>query len=486
MPQLKDILYKASLKSTSGDTFVEINAIQFDSRKVEQGDVFVAVRGVHVDGHNFIEKALELGAKAIVCESLPKVFKEGVTYIEVEDSSEAMGIMASNFYGNPSSKLKLIGITGTNGKTSSVTLLQRLFMELGHSVGMLSTVENKIDDEVIPSTHTTPDAVSINVLLSKMVKAGCTYCFMEVSSHAIVQRRIAGLDFAIAIFSNISHDHLDYHKTFDEYIRAKKLFFDHLPKSAYALVNVDDKRGRVMVQNTKAEVKTYGIRLMADFKAKVLSNTLQGLELDINGKTGWFRLIGEFNAYNLLAVYSVAVLMEEDEEEVLTVLSAIENARGRFEQIMSDHHITAIVDYAHTPDALENVLKTIAGFKGGNKILTVVGCGGDRDKTKRPEMAAIACKYSDKVVLTSDNPRTEDPKEILKEMEAGVTIPNKRKTLTIEDRKEAIKTACSLAEDGDVILVAGKGHETYQEINGVKHPFDDRKVIEETFKLLGI
>lgn len=486
MPQLKDILYKVSLKGTSGDTFKEVKTIQFDSRKVVKGDVFVAVNGVHVDGHQYIDKALELGAVAVVCEIMPSVLIDGVTYVEVEDSAEALGIMASNFYDNPSSKLKLIGITGTNGKTSTVTLLHRLFTELGHAVGLLSTVENKIEDEIIPSTHTTPDAVSINALLDKMVKAGCSFCFMEVSSHAIVQRRIAGLDFACAIFSNISHDHLDYHKTFDEYIKAKKLFFDHLSKNAFALINTDDKRGRVMVQNTKAEVKTYGIKTMTDFKAKVLSNTLQGLELEVNGKVGWFRLIGEFNAYNLLAVYGVAVLMEEDEEEVLTVLSAIENARGRFEQIISEHHVTAIVDYAHTPDALENVLKTIAAFKGGNKILTVVGCGGDRDKTKRPEMAAIACKYSDKVVLTSDNPRSEDPKEILKEMEAGVTIPNKRKTLTIEDRKEAIKTACSLAEDGDVILVAGKGHETYQEIQGVKHPFDDKQVVQETFKLLGI
>lgn len=484
--QIKDLIYKVSLISVSGRTDIDVTAICFDSRKVEKGSMFIAVRGVSSDGHTFIADVIQKGATAVVCEELPEIEMNGdCTIIQVKDSSEALGIIASNFYDSPSSKLKLVGVTGTNGKTTTVTLLYRLFRKLGYKTGLLSTVENIIEDTVIPSTHTTPDAISLNQLLADMVKTGCTHCFMEVSSHAAVQRRIAGLQFAGGLFSNITHDHLDYHKTFDEYIKAKKLFFDGLPNDSFALINSDDKRGRVMIQNTRAKTYTYSLLALADFKGKLISTTMQGLEMDVDGIQAWFRLIGNFNAYNLLAVYATAVLLGEDKEEVLMQLSTIEAANGRFEQQISATHITVIVDYAHTPDALKNVLETITELKGAHKIITVVGCGGNRDAAKRPVMADIACQFSDHVVLTSDNPRNEEPQDILAEMEKGVRIVDKKKVLSVLDRKEAIKVACTLASTGDIILVAGKGHETYQEIKGIKYPFDDRLIIKELLDTLG-
>ena len=487
MMVLKDILYKVSLLATEGDTSIAVSDVVFDSRKVTNGCVFVAVSGTQVDGHRFIDQATSQGATAIVCERLPEERTEGVTYVQVGNSAEALGIMAANFYGNPSTKLQLVAVTGTNGKTTVVTLLHQLFVQLGYHTGLLSTVNNKINDRVIPATHTTPDAVQLNALLAQMVNEGCTHAFMEASSHAIAQHRISGLQLAGAVFTNITHDHLDYHETFDNYIAAKKQLFDALPREAFALVNVDDKRGRIMLQNTKARQYTYSLKSASDFKAKVMSNTLEGLELEIGSRDStsqlaWFNLIGDFNAYNLVAVYGVAVLLEEDAAEVLTVLSGVSPARGRFEQIISPEGITAIVDYAHTPDALKNVLKTIQNVRTKNEtVICVVGCGGDRDKTKRPEMAAIAAQLSDRVILTSDNPRSEDPEQIIRDMQQGVSPSGYKKVLAITNRKEAIKTACLMASKGDIILVAGKGHETYQEIRGVKHDFDDRKVIEELF-----
>ncbi len=485
MAILKDILYKVSLISVSGNTDITISSVCFDSRAVAWGSLFVATKGVSVDGHQFIDKAIEKGAPAIVCEILPVNLQEGIIYIEVKDSSEALGIIASNFYGNPSNHLKLVGITGTNGKTTTATLLHQLFRKLGYNTGLLSTVENKINEEIIPATHTTPDAVTLNQLLAKMVAAGCTHCFIEASSHAIVQHRIAGLNFAGGVFTNITHDHLDYHKTFEEYIKAKKLFFDNLPSSAFALVNVDDKRGNVMLQNTKALKKTFALKTAADFKAKIKSNTFHGLELEIDNQDVWFKLIGSFNAYNLVGIYGTALLLGETKENVLEEMSTLDSARGRFDQIKSLHHITAIVDYAHTPDALKNVLETIQDIRQGNEqVITVVGCGGNRDATKRPVMADIACKLSDRVIITSDNPRDEDPEAIMQEMQKGVAITDRKKVLAILDRKEAIKTACSLANPNDIILIAGKGHETYQEVKGVKHPFDDKLIVKEIFHLL--
>jgi len=479
MKVLKDILYKVSLISTTGDMELRIQNIVFDSRNVVEGFVFVAIPGTQVDGHEFIETAIKKGAKAIICEHLPTNLMEGITYVQVTSSAKAMGIMAANYFGNPSEKIKVVAVTGTNGKTTTVTLLHQLYMGMGYSTGLISTVENKINNEVIPATHTTPDSVSVQALLRKMLDAGCTHCFMEASSHAIVQERIAGLKLAGAVFTNISHDHLDYHKTFDEYIKAKKKLFDDLPKDAFALVNEDDKRGMVMLQNCKATHQTFGLKSPSDFKAKIISNTLEGLELDINGKLIWFLMIGSFNAYNLLGALGTAVLLGEEEEEVLRELSAIKGAKGRFDRI-SIGGITAIVDYAHTPDALDNVLKTINGVRTGvEQLITVVGCGGNRDKTKRPIMAKIAVQESDKAILTSDNPRFEDPMEILKDMQTGVGPTEIRKTLTIEDRREAIKTACMLSKKGDIILIAGKGHEDYQEIKGVKHHFDDAEVVTE-------
>jgi UDP-N-acetylmuramoyl-L-alanyl-D-glutamate--2,6-diaminopimelate ligase len=485
MKALKDILYKVSLQSTAGSTDLDVKSLAFDSRKVENGTVFIATKGTQSDGHDFIDQAIDQGAIAIVCEQLPINLKPDITYVEVKNSSEALGIMAANFYDNPSEKLKLVGVTGTNGKTTCVTLLFQVFRKLGYNVGLLSTVINQVNDEVIVATHTTPDALQINELLAKMLAKGCTHCFMEASSHAIVQYRVAGLSFNGAIFTNLSHEHLDYHKTFDEYIKAKKMLFDGLPSTAFALTNADDKRGMVMLQNTKASKYRYALKSMADFKARILSNTINGLELDVAGHNVWFKLIGDFNAYNLMAVYGTAVLLEESSEEVLRVMSEVNTAPGRFEQVITNTGITAIVDYAHTPDALENVLKTIKVFRTGNeKVITVVGCGGNRDSAKRPEMAKIACNLSDKVVLTSDNPRFEEPITIIEEMQKGVSPTNYKKTLVMADRREAIKVACSMAEPKDIILVAGKGHETYQEIKGERFPFDDREVLKEMLNLI--
>ncbi len=461
-----------------------VNGICFDSRKAKPGFLFVAVKGTLSDGHDYISKAIELGATAVVCEKLPEMITETVTYVTVKDSAQALGIIASNFYENPSAKVKLTGVTGTNGKTTTATLLYQLFTKLGYAVGLISTVENRIIDKVIHATHTTPDPIQLNELLKNMVEQGCSHVFMEVSSHAVDQERIAGLKFAGAIFTNITHDHLDYHKTFENYIKAKKKFFDDLPSDAFALVNADDKRGMVMLQNTKATKYTFGLKKMVDFKGKIITNSIEGLELEVGGKNVWFKMIGDFNAYNLLGVYGAAVLLGEDADEVLTQLSSLHGAPGRFELVLPGSKITAIVDYAHTPDALKNVLETIAQFRTGNEqVITVVGCGGNRDRTKRPLMASIACKLSDKVVLTSDNPRDEDPMEIIREMQTGVTPTEARKTLVIADREEAIKTACMIAKENDIVLVAGKGHEDYQEIKGVKHPFDDREVVERMLKL---
>jgi UDP-N-acetylmuramoyl-L-alanyl-D-glutamate--2,6-diaminopimelate ligase len=484
MKVLKDILYKVSLTSTIGNMEVEISEIVFDSRKVSQDCVFVAISGTQVDGHAYINAAIEKGAKAVICEQLPITRNAEITYVQVVNAAKAMGIMAANYYENPSERLKLVAVTGTNGKTTTVTLLHQVFMEMGYVVGLFSTVENKINDEVIPATHTTPDSVTIQALLKKMLDAGCTHCFMEASSHAIVQERMSGLKLAGAVFTNISHDHLDYHLTFEEYIKAKKKLFDELSNEAFALVNADDKRGFVMLQNCKARHQSFALKFPADFKAKILGNTLDGLEMEINNKQIWFRLIGEFNGYNLLAVLAIAVLLGEEEEEVLMQLSKVEGAQGRFDKY-SQNGITAIVDYAHTPDALENVLKTIKGVRTGiEQVITLIGCGGNRDKAKRPIMAQIATQYSDKVILTSDNPREEDPMEILREMEAGISPVGLRKTMLIADRREAIKTAGIMAKKGDIILIAGKGHETYQEIKGVKYPFDDRKEVREILKML--
>jgi len=484
MAILKDILYKVPITSASGSTDVDINAICFDSRKVKEGSLFIAIKGTQSDGHGFIDKAISLGAVAIVAEKLPEVISDKATYVTVKDSAQALGIIASNFYGNPSEKLKLVGVTGTNGKTTVATLLYKLFSSLGYRCGMLSTVVNKIVDKDFVSTHTTPDPIQINELLVSMLEAGCTHCFMEVSSHAVAQGRIAGLHFIGALFTNITHDHLDYHRTFESYIRAKKGFFDGLSSDAFALVNIDDKRGMVMLQNTKAQKKTFALKKMADYKAKIITNSIEGLELEIGERNVWFKLIGDFNAYNLLTVYGAACLMGEDSDTVLLKLSALTTAPGRFELILPGSKFTAIVDYAHTPDALKNVLETIEHFRTGQEqVIAVIGCGGDRDKTKRPLMAAVACKYSNKIIFTSDNPRSEDPLEIIKEMQTGVGPTDAKKTLVMVDREEAIKTACMLAKEKDIIIVAGKGHENYQEIKGVKHPFDDKEVLKRMLKM---
>jgi len=463
---------------------VDVKGICFDSRKVRPGFLFIAIKGTQSDGHEYIARAIELGAIAVVCEKLPDTVTDKITFVSVKNSGQALGIIASNFFGNPSEKMKLTGVTGTNGKTTVATLLYKLFTTLGHRSGLISTVENRIVDQVIPSTHTTPDPIQLNELLRRMLEDKCTHVFMEVSSHAIDQERIAGLKFVGALFTNITHDHLDYHLTFENYIKAKKKYFDELGSDAFALVNADDKRGMVMMQNTKATKYSFGLKKMVDFKAKIITNSIEGLELELAGKTVWFKLIGDFNAYNLLAVYGAAVLLGEDSDEVLVKLSSLSGAVGRFELVLPGSKKIAIVDYAHTPDALKNVLETIAQFRSGNEqVITVVGCGGNRDRTKRPMMASIACRLSDKVVLTSDNPRDEDPIEIIKEMQTGVMPTEARKTLIIADREEAIKTACMMAKEKDIILVAGKGHETYQEIKGVKYPFDDREVVERMLKL---
>lgn len=479
---LSEVLYKVSLQAVSGKTDIEIKSIIFDSRKVQSESLFVAISGTQVDGHNFIEKAIELGAKAILCELLPEKLKEGITYLQVENSAKAMGFAAANFYNHPSKKLKLVGVTGTNGKTSIATLLFRLFRKLGYRCGLLSTVQNQIDDDINPSTHTTPDSVKVNELLAEMVQKGVSYCFMEVSSHAVVQERITGLEFEGGIFTNLTHDHLDFHGTFDNYLKAKKGFFDQLPASAFALVNTDDKNGKIMLQNTAAKKETYSLKNIGSFKGKVLASGLFGLQMEIESKEVWFKLIGSFNAYNLLGVYGAAILLGEDSDEVLMQLSNIQPPAGRFEQVVSNNNIVGIVDYAHTPDALKNVLETIVDLREGNQqIITVVGCGGNRDVTKRPIMAEIACKFSDKVILTSDNPRNEDPMDILAQMQKGVSAIHFKKTQTIEDRHEAILTAVKIAKPEDIILVAGKGHETYQDIKGIKHHFDDKEVLREAF-----
>ena len=483
---LQDVLYKVSIRSVKGDTSVDVNSIAIDSRLAKPGSCFIALKGTKSDGQAYIDAAIEKGATAIICESIPANATDGITYIEVENTAKAAGYISHNFFGEPSTRVKLVGVTGTNGKTTIATLLWKLFSGLGHTCGLISTVQNQVGDKVLEATHTTPDAVSINALLKQMVEAGCTHVFMECSSHAIHQYRIAGLQFAGALFTNITHDHLDYHKTFDEYIRVKKSWFDELPASAFAISNADDKRGAVMLQNCQAKKQFYSLKTMADFKGKILDNSLEGLHMTINDKEVYFRLIGEFNAYNLLAVYGAAVCLGEDKDKVLQVLSSLDGAEGRFDyRISKQDKITGIVDYAHTPDALLNVLATIKKLRRGHeKIITVVGCGGDRDKTKRPVMAEVACEYSDKVILTSDNPRSEDPLEILKDMESGLTVTTKKKAISIADRKEAIKTAVSLADKDDIILVAGKGHEKYQDIKGVKYDFDDKQVLNEMFELL--
>jgi UDP-N-acetylmuramoyl-L-alanyl-D-glutamate--2,6-diaminopimelate ligase len=477
-------MYGTSLTSTYGSMEAEVTSVCADSRKVRAGSLFIAVQGTQSDGHRFIDSAIGSGASCIVCEKLPDTIHEKITYVTVKDSARALGIIAANFFGSPSQKLKLVGVTGTNGKTTVATLLYKLFSGMGNRVGLISTVEYRIVDQVLPSTHTTPDPIQLQELISTMVAAGCTHAFMEVSSHAVDQERIAGLQFAGAVFTNITHDHLDYHKTFENYIKAKKKFFDELPATAFALVNADDKRGMVMLQNTRAQKNSFGLKKLVDFKAKIISNTIEGLELEIGSKPVWFKLIGDFNAYNLVAVYGTAMLLGEDSDQVLTLLSNISGATGRFELVSPGSKITAIVDYAHTPDALKNVLETIAQFRSGHEqVITVVGCGGNRDKTKRPLMASIAVRFSDKVVITSDNPRDEDPLEIIRDMQAGIGPSDARKTLIIADREEAIKTACMMAKEKDIVLVAGKGHETYQEIKGVKHPFDDREVVTRMMKM---
>lgn len=480
--QLNQLLYKVPLLATAGSMDADVTNLTMDSRRVGPGSLFVAVRGTVTDGHKFIQTAVEQGAAAVFCEELPSEISPSVTYVRVENSARALGSVAANFYEQPSRKLRLVGVTGTNGKTSVATLLFRLFRALGYRCGLLSTVQNQIDDQVIPTTHTTPDVVTINELLTQMLSHGCQYVFMEVSSHAVVQERIAGLHFAGGIFTNITHDHLDFHGTFDNYIRAKKGFFDQLPPSAFALTNVDDKRGLVMLQNTSARRETYSLQTLATFKGKLIADTLFGLNMLVDDREVWFKLIGRFNAYNLLAVYGAAVLLGEDPTDVLTLLSALTPPPGRFEQVVSNDKIVGIVDYAHTPDALQNVLETIAGLRQADEqIITVVGCGGNRDAAKRPLMAEIACRFSNRVILTSDNPRNEDPLTILEQMQAGVPPVDYKKTLTIEDRREAIHRAVSLARPHDIILVAGKGHETYQEIRGVRYDFDDRAVLREAF-----
>lgn len=478
--QLQEILYGVAIKNLVGNPNVEVAALAFDSRMIKSDTLFFAIKGTVVDGHEYIGQTINAGATVVVCETMPAELVPSVTYIEVENSSIALGIVASNFYGNPSAKLKLVGITGTNGKTTIATLLFQLFRGLGYHVGLISTVQNHINDQIIPATHTTPNPIALNALLQDMINAQCEYCFMEVSSHAVVQHRIAGLTFTGGVFSNITHDHLDFHKTFDNYLKAKKQFFDHLPKSAFALTNSDDKNGKVMLQNSKASKKTYALKQMADFKAKIVENKFSGLNLEIDHTDVFFKMVGSFNAYNLLAAYGTAILLDQDKLNVLTILSTLSGAEGRFDYFVSKEGIIAIVDYAHTPDAVQNVLSTIANIRKGNEqVISVIGCGGDRDKTKRPIMAQVACDWSDKVILTSDNPRTENPQAIIAEMEKGVSPTNQRKTISITDRREAIKTACLLAKAGDIILVAGKGHEKYQEVNGVRHHFDDKEVLTE-------
>ncbi len=485
MKALQNILFGVKLREVVGATQQEVTSLQIDSRKIIKGAVFVAIKGAKSDGHTFIATAIEKGATVIVCEQKPMEINNSVTYIMVENAQAAVAIMAHQFYDEPSTKLKLVGVTGTNGKTTVATLLFKLFNQLGYTCGLISTIENHIGNTIVPSTHTTPDPIQLNNLLHQMVAAGCTHVFMEVSSHAIHQHRITGLQFVGGAFTNITHDHLDYHETFEAYLAVKKTFFDQLASSAFALTNLDDKNGGKMLLNTKAKKLTYALHAPANYKGKILENLLSGLVMNINDTEVHCRLIGTFNAYNLLAVYGIAIELGEHAQEVLVVLSALTGAEGRFDYIVSNEKIIGIVDYAHTPDALENVLTTIAKLRKGNEtVITVVGCGGDRDKTKRPIMAQVACDLSNKVFFTSDNPRSEDPNEIIKDMEQGLTSAAKRKYINIVDRKEAIKAAISFAKAGDIILIAGKGHEKYQDIKGVKHDFDDKQILQNLFNEL--
>ena len=480
MKLLKDILYRVTINRVIGSTSVAINNIEFDSRKIEFNDVFVAIKGVLSDGHNYIEKATDLGALVIICEKIPDKIINGITYVEVDNSNLALSVLAANYYGNPSDDIQLIGITGTNGKTTVATLLYKLFKKAGFKVGLLSTVKILIDNKEYKATHTTPDSLTINRYLKEMVDEGIEFCFMEVSSHGIDQMRTRNLNFKGAVFTNLSHDHLDYHKDFAAYRDVKKMFFDQLPKNAFALTNSDDKNGKYMLQNTKAKKYTYALKSIADYKSQVLENQFNGLLLKINGQELWVKLIGNFNAYNLLAIYAVADLLGLENLEILQLMSELESVDGRFQYVVSKNNITAIVDYAHTPDALKNILETINAIRSKNEdLITIIGCGGDRDVAKRPKMGNIAASLSSKVIFTSDNPRSENPAAIIESMEKGVSGENFNKTLSISDRKQAIKTACQLAKNGDIILIAGKGHETYQEINGKRIDFDDYKIINE-------
>lgn len=485
MQELKDILYKVTINAVVGSTSVKVNAVHFDSRRISTNDVFVAIKGSVSDGHQFIDIAIESGAVAVVCETLPDNLQNGITYIEVENASRALAFMASNYYKNPSENLKLVGVTGTNGKTTVATLLYQLFKKAGYKVGLLSTVKIMVDEKEYKATHTTPDSLTINRYLNLMNDEGVEFCFMEVSSHGIHQNRTEGLHFEGGIFTNLSHDHLDYHDTFAEYRDVKKSFFDKLPSKAFALVNMDDKNGLVMLQNTKATKYTYALKSYADYRAHILENQLSGLLLKINDNEVWTRLIGNFNAYNILAIYATAELLGLEKVENLRLISELESVAGRFQYVISDEKITAIVDYAHTPDALQNVLETINSIRTKNEeLITIVGCGGDRDKTKRPKMGHIASALSTKVIFTSDNPRSEVPETIIEEIEKGVEPQNFKKTLSIVDRKQAIKTACQMAQANDIILIAGKGHETYQEIKGERFDFDDYKIVQEFLKQL--
>ena len=483
---LKDILYKVSLEIVIGTTDIQINDIQFDSREIQVNDLFVALKGTAVDGHEYVEKAVALGARAVVLEVLPDYQDENVTYIKVENAHNALALMAANYYDNPSKNLKLVGVTGTNGKTTTTSLLYQLFKKSGYKTGLISTVEILIDEKVVPTKHTTPDPMTINKHLATMVSIGVDYCFMEVSSHGIAQERVTGLEFAGGIFTNLTHDHLDYHSTFAEYRDVKKRFFDHLPKSAFALTNQDDKNGAIMLQNTKARKLGYALKTYTDYRAQIIENQFGGLLLKINEHEVWSKMVGEFNAYNVLAIYACAIELGLEDIEVLEVISQLNGVSGRFQYFTTvENRITAIVDYAHTPDALKNVLETINSIRTRNEnVITVVGCGGDRDITKRPKMAHIAAALSDQVIFTSDNPRTEDPQKILDDMEAGVDAQDYKKTITILDRSQAIKAAAKMADKNDIILIAGKGHETYQEINGVRSDFDDRKIIADILNKL--
>ena len=485
MKLLKDILYKVSVNAVYGDTNVKVVKVDFDSRKVVKDSLFVAQKGTSVDGHLYIDKAIRLGATTIICEELPIRLEANITFIQVEDSYKTLAIIASNFYDNPSSKLKLIGVTGTNGKTTVASLLYQLLKKSGYKTGLLSTVQILVDTIVFNATHTTPDSVTINYYLHKMVLLGVDYCFMEVSSHGIHQKRTEGLEFAGGIFTNLSHDHLDYHVSFASYRDVKKSFFDSLPKTAFALTNVDDKNGNIMLQNTKARKRTYALKTLADYKAKIIEKSFSGTLISINDTEFWTKLIGNFNAYNLAAIIGVAYELGLEKLEILTIISQLESVSGRFEHLVSDNGVIAIVDYAHTPDALKNVLETINNIRTNNeKLITVIGCGGDRDKTKRPKMAHIASQLSTQAIFTSDNPRTENPDTILEEMEEGVSAENLKKIITISDRRQAIKTACKFSEAGDILLIAGKGHENYQEISGERFHFDDLVEVKKYFNLL--